>query len=112
MDYWRCLRIKMSHCDMYKKSFYPEALDKFNVYDNLFLLLTMSALECFKNSEQWIFLKYVMPVLTDWPCFKSYFSYKFDQPEMIRDQAKVNLAGQCVWRVSGNYFEPCAYSSL
>ena len=48
MDYWRCFRIKMSHGDMYKKSFYPEALDKFNVYDNLFLLLTMSALECFK----------------------------------------------------------------
>ena len=38
----------MSHCDMYKKSFYAEALDKFNVYDNLFLLLTVSALECFK----------------------------------------------------------------
>ena len=53
-----------------------------------------------------------MPVLIDWPCFKSYFSYKFDRPEMIRDQAKVNLAGQSVWRVSGNYFEPCAYISL
>ena len=38
----------MSHCDMYEKSFSPEALDKFNVYDNLILLLTMSAL----NSEQ------------------------------------------------------------
>ena len=38
----------MSHCDMYKKSFSAEALDKFNVYDNLFLLLTMSVLECFK----------------------------------------------------------------
>ena len=53
-----------------------------------------------------------MPFLIDWPCFKSYFSYKFDRPEMIHDQAEVNLAGQSVWRVSGNYFEPCAYSSL
>ena len=26
------------------------------------------------------------------PCFKSYLSYKFDWPEMMRDQAKMNLA--------------------
>ena len=40
------------------------------------------------------------------PCFKSYKSYKFDRPETIRDQAKMNLAGRCVWRLYGNYFEP------
>ena len=40
------------------------------------------------------------------PCFKSYKSYKFDRPETILDQAKMNLAGRRVWRLSGNYFEP------
>ena len=28
------------------------------------------------------------------PCFKSYLSYKIDQPETIRDQAKMNLASR------------------
>ena len=32
------------------------------------------------------------------PCFKTYFSYKFDQPERIHDQA--------IMRFSKNYFEP------
>ena len=36
-------------------------------------------------------------------CFKS---YKFDGQEMIRDQAKMNLAGHRFQRLSGNYFEP------
>ena len=40
------------------------------------------------------------------PCFKSYKSYKFGQPETIREQDKMNLAGRRVWRLSGNYFEP------
>ena len=35
------------------------------------------------------------------PCFKS-----FDWPEMVRDQAKMNLATHRVRRLSGNYFEP------
>ena len=41
------------------------------------------------------------------PCFKSYKSYKFDdRPETILDQAKMNLAGRRVWRLSGNYLGP------
>ena len=44
------------------------------------------------------------------PRFKSYLSYKFDRPETIRDQAKMNLAGQRVRRLSRNYFEPCNYA--
>ena len=40
------------------------------------------------------------------PCFKSYLSYKIDQPETICDQAKMNLASR-VQRLSGKYFEPC-----
>jgi len=40
-------------------------------------------------------------------CFKSYSPYKFDQPEMIRDGAKMNLAGHRVRRLSAYYFEPC-----
>ena len=40
------------------------------------------------------------------PYFKSYKSYKFDWPGTIRDQTKMNLAGHCVRRLSGNYFEP------
>ena len=42
------------------------------------------------------------------PRFKSYLSYKFDQPEPICDQTKMNLAG--VRRLSRNYFEPCNYT--
>ena len=41
------------------------------------------------------------------PCFKSYLSYKFERPEMVRDQAKMNLASHSVWRLFGNYFGPC-----
>ena len=41
------------------------------------------------------------------PCFKSYLSYKFEWPETVRDQAKMNLASHRVWRLFGNYFEPC-----
>ena len=40
-------------------------------------------------------------------CFKSYSSYKFDRPETIRDRAKINVATDCVQRLSENYFEPC-----
>ena len=40
------------------------------------------------------------------PCFKSYISYKFDQPETIHDWAKMNLAIHHVWRLSANFFEP------
>lgn len=39
-------------------------------------------------------------------CFKSYSPYKFDQPEMIRDGAKMNLAGHPVQRLTAYYFEP------
>ena len=41
------------------------------------------------------------------PCFKSYLSYKFEWPETVRDQAKMNLVSHRVWRLFGNYFEPC-----
>ena len=41
------------------------------------------------------------------PCFKSYLSYKLKWPETMRDQAKMNLASHCVWRLFGNYFKPC-----
>ena len=43
------------------------------------------------------------------PCFTSYLhvSNKFDQPETIRDRAKMNLAGHGVPRLSGNYLESC-----
>ena len=44
------------------------------------------------------------------PCFKSYLCYQFDHPEMIRDQAKMNLAGPHVQRLSRNYFKPCYYT--
>ena len=40
------------------------------------------------------------------PCFKSYLSYKFEWPETVRDQAKMNLVSHRVWRLFGNYFEP------
>ena len=33
------------------------------------------------------------------PCFESYLSYIFDQPEKIRDRAKMNLASHRVWRL-------------
>ena len=29
---------------------------------------------------------------------------------MIRDQAKMNLAGQCFRRLLRNYFKPCNYA--
>ena len=47
-DYWWSFRIKISHRDTYTRKHYNylEAPDNFNVYVNLFLLLTMSALEC------------------------------------------------------------------
>ena len=41
------------------------------------------------------------------PCFKSHLSYKFEWPETVRDQAKMNLASHSVWRLFGNYFGPC-----
>ena len=31
---------------------------------------------------------------------------------MVRDRAKMNLAGHRVRRLSGNYFEPCVETSL
>ena len=64
---------------------------------NVFLLLTISAISS-KQRLFWILYN---------PCFKSYLSYKFDRPETIRDQAKMNLAGQRVRRLCRNYFEPC-----
>ena len=39
------------------------------------------------------------------PSFKSYLSYKIVQPEIIHDQAKMNLASR-VQRLSGKFFEP------
>ena len=33
------------------------------------------------------------------PCFKRHLSNKFDRPEMIRDRAKMNLAGHHVRRL-------------
>ena len=65
---------------------------------NVFLLLTISAI----SSKQLLFW-----ILYN-PRFKSYLSYKFDQPEPICDQTKMNLAG--VRRLSRNYFEPCNYT--
>ena len=50
-----------------------------------------------------------MPVLVHHSCCKSYLSYKFDQPEVIPDRAKMNLASHRVWRLSRNYFEPGTY---
>lgn len=46
------------------------------------------------------------------PCFKSYLCYQFDRPEMIRDQARMNLAGLHVQGlyISRNYFKPCYYT--
>jgi len=44
-------------------------------------------------------------------CFKSYLSYKFDQPEMTHDRAKMNLAGNRIRRLSRNYFKPCGLCS-
>ena len=44
------------------------------------------------------------------PCFKSYSPYKFDQPETIRNGAKMNLASHRVRGLSGNYCEPCSQS--
>ena len=41
------------------------------------------------------------------PCLNSYLSYKFDRSETVRDRAKMNLAGHCIRRLFGNYFEPC-----
>ena len=38
-----------------------------------------------------------------------YLPYKFDWREMICDQARMNLASHRVWRLSGNYFEPCSH---
>ena len=67
---------------------------------NVFLLLTISAISS-KQRLFWILYN---------TRFKSYLSYKFDQPETIRDQAKMNLAGQPVRRLSRNYFEPCNYA--
>ena len=45
MDYWQSFRIKISHQYIQRKSLYLEGPDKFNVNDNLFLLLKMSALK-------------------------------------------------------------------
>ena len=35
------------------------------------------------------------------------YNAKFDWPEKIHDQANMNVAGHCVKRLSGYYFEPC-----
>ena len=40
------------------------------------------------------------------PCFESYLPYRFALPEMICDQAKMNLASHRVQRLSGNYSSP------
>ena len=41
------------------------------------------------------------------PLFEmSYLSYKFDQPETIRDRAKMNLASHHIRSLSSNYFKP------
>ena len=41
------------------------------------------------------------------PLFEmSYLSYKFDQPETIRDCTKTNLASHHVRHLSSNYFKP------
>ena len=37
----------------------------------------------------------------------SFVSNKFEWPETVRDQAKMNLASHSVWRLFGNYFGPC-----
>ena len=69
---------------------------------NVFLLLTIRH-SAISSKQQLFWILYN-------PHFKSYLSYKFDQPEMIRDQAKMNLAGQCVRRLRRKYFEPCNYA--
>ena len=69
---------------------------------NVFLLLTIRH-SAISSKQQLFWILYN-------PRFKSYLSYKFDQPEMIRDQAKMNLAGQRVRRLPWNYFEPCNYA--
>ena len=69
---------------------------------NVFLLLTIRH-SAISSKQQLVWILYN-------PRFKSYLSYKFDQPEMIRDQAKMNLAGQRVRRLPRNYFEPCNYA--
>ena len=43
------------------------------------------------------------------PVVRVILSYKFDQPEVIPDRAKMNLASHRVWRLSRNYFEPGTY---
>ena len=42
-------------------------------------------------------------------CFKSYSSYKSDQPETIHVRAKINLASHPVQTLSRNYFAPWHY---
>ena len=57
--------------------------------DNLFLLLTMSALKFYKFQAR-TFLEIYNQLWLMGPCFKSYLSYKFDLPEAIRNRAKTN----------------------
>ena len=57
--------------------------------DNLFLLLTMSALKCYKFQAR-TFLEMYNQLWLMGPCFKGYLSYKFDRPEAIRARAKTD----------------------
>ena len=66
--------------------------NKFNVYGNLFLLLMMSALKCYK-----VYATICLEIYNDsfgtWAAvLRVIYLVKLDRPETIRDWAKMNLA--------------------